>query len=909
MTKHRPRIQASLSILILVALLLSGCIGVETTMTAPATATTAPPAEEPTPETAAAVAFTAEQAAEGYHFDDGSLQGWEPRGAARVSLATDVGRKDDSSLLVTDRAEDWNGAMVDVKHILKPNTMYAISAYVRLGKGMPSSKVILSMERTPVGGDPLFERLAPSADDGVNNGQWTLLNAEYSYRGEAESLYLYVESPDDELVDFYIDDVRITELETLVKPPREPEADLPSLAETFAGQFLIGTALEPFQLDSEYHAQLLEKHFNSITAENVMKPVSIQPREGEFTFKAADRLVEYAREHGMAVHGHTLVWHNQAAEWMFRDSAGNPLEPTEENKALVLERLETHIRAVVERYKDDVNVWDVVNEAIDQQQDDCMRRTPWFELTGMDYITTAFEVAREVDPDAVLIINDYYLTNPDKRACMVALVSDLQAQGVPVDGIGMQMHVNVVVPSAAEVEESIEAYAQFGEVHITEMDMSLYNNDNDDYETVPEDVLVAQGYRYKELFEVFTRMADKIGSVTMWGMADDYTWLKYSPVVRLNLPLLFDEQLQAKPAFWGVVDPEQLPVFTQRVSIAESTPQIDGEIETLWITQPWQPVTIGVDFQTRWDADNLYLLVRTAGIPAADDMIAVYLDEGNDKIGPADQVYVFQGITCADCGALTYATSSDGEYSYLEAAIPLATAVETYDQVGFDIRYTTAALGGPVSWNDKTHNQDADSAGYGILRMAPAARITFALPGTPVIDAEEDEIWADANVETTTVWVLGGSGSIAEVRTLWDSDNLYVYAEVTDALLSNASANEYEQDSLEVYVDQNNGKTTSYEPDDGQYRISYENVHSFGGFGSEERITSATRITDTGYVVELAIHLDAITPEPGMIIGYDFQVNNDEDGDGARDSVVTWNDPTHQTYLNLTRTGLLMFTE
>ncbi|MBN1976777.1 MAG: endo-1,4-beta-xylanase, partial [Anaerolineae bacterium] len=248
------------------------------------------------------------------------------------------------------------------------------------------------------------------------------------------------------------------------------------------------------------------------------------------------------------------------AEWMFEDSAGNPLEATPENKELVLQRLETHIRAIVGRYKDDVQVWDVVNEVIDPGNSDCMRWSRWYELTGTDYIATAFKVADEVAPDAVLLINDYGTTEPRKRTCLYNVVRDLQAQGVPIDGVGHQMHITIGAPSAEVIEETVLIFAELGvEQHITELDMSIYTNDIDSYTTVPDEILVRQGKRYKAVFDALKRQADHIQSVTFWGLADDHTWLKTFPVTRINLPLLFDEQLQAKPAYWGVVDPTKLP--------------------------------------------------------------------------------------------------------------------------------------------------------------------------------------------------------------------------------------------------------------------------------------------------------------------------------------------------------------
>ena len=156
------------------------------------------------------------------------------------------------------------------------------------------------------------------------------------------------------------------------------------------------------------------------------------------------------------------------------------------------------------------------------------------------------------------------------------------------------------------------------------------------------------------------------------------------------------------------------------------------------------------------------------------------------------------------------------------------------------------------------------------------------------------------------LWVLGQSGSTGLVKTLWDSQYLYLYAIVTDKLLSKAANNAYEQDSFEVFIDQNNAKTTTYQVDDGQYRINFDNETTFNGGASPDLLTSATKITPDGYIVELAIKFDAIEPQEGMLIGFDVQVNNDENGNGIRDSVVTWNDSTHQGYQNTSGLGVLL---
>ena len=162
----------------------------------------------------------------------------------------------------------------------------------------------------------------------------------------------------------------------------ESGLDVKSIEERYEDSFNIGAAVEPYQLDGE-QGEMLKHHYNSITAENVMKPESLQPEEGNFNWEEADKIVDFANENDISLRFHTLVWHNQVPEWFFEDEDGNSMveetddEQQKENKDLLLERLETHIETVMERYKDDVDAWDVVNEAVD---DDGLRESEWYEI-------------------------------------------------------------------------------------------------------------------------------------------------------------------------------------------------------------------------------------------------------------------------------------------------------------------------------------------------------------------------------------------------------------------------------------------------------------------------------------------------------------------------------------------------
>lgn len=322
-----------------------------------------------------------------------------------------------------------------------------------------------------------------------------------------------------------------------------------SLAQVYAGKFPVGAAVEPWQLETA-EGRLLAWHFNSVVAENVMKPQSLQPVEGRFDFAAADRIVDFAARQGMKVRGHTLLWHEQTPDWFWQGADGTPA-----SRALVLERLQQHIRTVVGRYRERVYAWDVVNEVIDPSQKNCLRADNWFKYVGADYIDWAFRYAHESDPSARMFINDYDTTEPLKRECLLRIVKGLLDRGVPVHGIGHQMHINIENPSAQQVDDTLAQCARLGlENQITEMDMSFYTPSLSRLPGSEADLLARQRARFEELFNVFLAHPD-VTAVTFWGISDAHTWLNArQSSVTGDKPLLFDAEQQPKPAYWGVVN-------------------------------------------------------------------------------------------------------------------------------------------------------------------------------------------------------------------------------------------------------------------------------------------------------------------------------------------------------------------
>jgi len=257
------------------------------------------------------------------------------------------------------------------------------------------------------------------------------------------------------------------------------------------------------------------------------------------------------------VRGHNLVWHQQIPAWVFIDPVTRTtMQPSDANKALLLQRLQNHIRAVAGHFAGKLYAWDVANEVIDQTQPDCLRRSTWYNITGTSYIDVAFQTARQVDPNVKLYINDFNSTEEPKRTCLFNLVKDLQTRGIPIDGVGHQMHNNLEFPAVQHLMDTINMFATLGlDQQITEMDDSIYTGSNNtpipSYDEIPADRFVTQGYNYRDFFQAYRQLKGKISSVSLWGLADDNTWLTSSG--KVDGGLAFNDQLQDKPAFWCIV--------------------------------------------------------------------------------------------------------------------------------------------------------------------------------------------------------------------------------------------------------------------------------------------------------------------------------------------------------------------
>jgi endo-1,4-beta-xylanase len=329
------------------------------------------------------------------------------------------------------------------------------------------------------------------------------------------------------------------------------------LKDYFKNYFPMGVAVAPRNLNGS-ESDFILQHFNSLTPENAMKMGPIHPLENTYNWRDADSIVNYAQRHGLRVRGHNLCWHEQTPRWMFTDSTGKQV-----TKAVLLKRLRDHIFTVVNRYKGKIYAWDVVNEAIDDNPDNFLRNSLWYQICGEDFIVKAFEYAHEADPKAVLFYNDYNTERPEKMERMYRLMKKLVDAKVPVHAVGLQAHWSLWEPTAAELRNTIQKFASLGlKVQITELDLSIYPwekerralRPGEKGELTPE-LEQKQIAKYKEVFDIMRQYKGTVTGVTFWNISDRYTWLDDYPVRgRKNFPLLFDANLKPKKAYYEVVN-------------------------------------------------------------------------------------------------------------------------------------------------------------------------------------------------------------------------------------------------------------------------------------------------------------------------------------------------------------------
>lgn len=349
--------------------------------------------------------------------------------------------------------------------------------------------------------------------------------------------------------------------------PVRDETDLRSLKVLVGSRMKMGVGVGRHVLNNKADTDLIRQHFQILTPENCMKPQGIHPAEDRWRFGPTDAFAEFARKNDLEMVGHCLVWakDDRTDLWMMEED-GRPV-----SRAKLLERIETHVNTVVERYADIATQWDVVNEAIGDSNEGLLRDSIYSRTAEMDFIVTAFKAARAKDPDALLIYNDYNGHKPGKREKLIKLLTELRGKGAPVDAYGMQGHFELGDDSLEQLRETFDELKKLGlKIVVSELDIDVVKRGRwwadggkyrdelaefDPYrEGIPKEIEQQFIDQYVALFQLFDEYSDSIARVSFWNLHDGHSWLNDFPWKRVNHPLLFDRDRQPKAAFEAIYE-------------------------------------------------------------------------------------------------------------------------------------------------------------------------------------------------------------------------------------------------------------------------------------------------------------------------------------------------------------------
>ena len=340
-----------------------------------------------------------------------------------------------------------------------------------------------------------------------------------------------------------------------------------SLSQKFQKHFLVGAAINEGQIlqKDQPSVSIIKKEFNTISPENVMKWMFVQPKPNEFYFDHTDKYVQFGLDNNMHIVGHALIWHSQIANFM------NSIK----DSTKMVQHVTNHISTLVNRYKGKIDTWDVVNEALNG--DGTLRESIFLKVLGENYLETVYKMAEKYDSNADLAYNDYNLCKPKKREGAVKLIKSLQKNGAKINSVGIQAHWQLTSPTLEEIETSILAFSELGvKVMFTELDISVLPNPwelsgaevtqnfkkfegdkkmNPFPENLPDSVKEKLAKRYENIFKLFVKHKDKISRVTFWGVTDKFSWLNDWPIKgRTNYPLLFDRNYKEKKAYQRIMN-------------------------------------------------------------------------------------------------------------------------------------------------------------------------------------------------------------------------------------------------------------------------------------------------------------------------------------------------------------------
>lgn len=733
------------------------------------------------------------------------------------------------------------------------------------------------------------------------------------------------------------------ETDTTPKTPPEIEQNIEdwkksvTSSDALGENAIAGTGIMLDEIKDNTLMDLVEKHFNAVTFGNELKPdalfnyqleKSVKTKTVQFDgqdlevpvvnnagdsldFSRADAMVDKILEWNAAhpdrkirIRGHVLVWHSQTPEWFFHENYD--ISKPYVDKETMNRRLEWYISSVFDHYFGEAANkkydglfygWDVVNEAVIGNTYRTDKVNPaesldeirhgnnsswWHVYQSNEFIINAFKYANKYAPsDVELYYNDFGETDNIKSEGIIQLISDVKsAQGTRLDAFGMQAHYSVDSFSAAQFKTVAKKYAEAaGKVQLTELDFqasAAYKSGA----ASKESEYTKMAYCHKQLFDAakdLKKNGTNVAGITVWGVIEPNSWLHSQSNVgggadgSKQCPLLFDGKYKAKPAYWAYVDATKLEPLIQDIVVAEQKGDTISGTEYSFSDDDTQAA-----FIPTWDKDGLNVLVSVKDAIINDtDEVTVYVDETNSA---GDVTPVKKTVKRSEAQVV------DGGYC-ATIKVPM-TDLKVAKTIGMDVKVMNNDKA--VSFNDLKGMQETSSKYYAKATLKPG--VEKATKATVKIDGEADREWDKAVAIPLTINL--GASVTADAKVLWDDENLYVYATVKDPVLNKASGEAYQQDSLEVFIDENNAKTESYDDDDKQYRINYVNEHSFNGKKClEDNVQSVAKETGDGYVIEAAFKWTDIKPKKGDRIGLEFQIN-DADNSGTRIGTLSWNDET-----------------
>ncbi len=706
-------------------------------------------------------------------FENGTLSGFDRRGTTETLTITEEANHTEGgskSLKVEGRTQNWNGPSLRVEEYIDLGHEYHVSAMVKL-ISPTSSQLQLS---TQIGnGDTASYNNIQGKTINAADG-WVLLEGTFRYNSVGgEYVTIYVESSNNATASFYIDDVTF-------KPTGsgtfDIQRDLTPIKDVYKDYFMIGNAVSFSEFEGLRY-DLLKMHHNLVSAENAMKPGYAYNNDREFDFTAQNSLVERALQSGFDIHGHVLVWHQQTPEWLFQDANGTPL-----SREAAIENMNKHIEATILNFGDDVISWDVVNEAIvvnggvdlaDWRKH--LRQSGWLRAIGDDYVDLAFRKAKEVitknNLDIKLYYNDYNDHFENKSTVMYHMVKELNeayaeenSGKLLIDGIGMQAHYHLHERNTAErVEQSLKRFLTIPgiEIGITELDITAGANG-----VLTEAEEKAQAYLYAQLFKLYKEHHERISRVTLWGLNDATSWRSD------RNPLVFDRNLQAKEAYYAIINPEKYIENYDKPAEEENnvrkgkaifgTPVIDGTIDDVWKNAPklpidryqaaWQGAT--GEGRVLWDNSNLYVLIqvsdseldKSATEAHEQDSVEVFLDQFNSKTSAYGDEHGQYRVNfdneqsfnpakiAAGFESATHKHPSGNGYT-VEIKIPFTELTpEENTEIGFDLQINDARNGSRQSvaaWNDTSGAGWNDPSVFGVVTLVKALDNEQPDPGQP----------------------------------------------------------------------------------------------------------------------------------------------------------------------------------